>query len=92
MVSGKVADIVHGVNLLYHEATFADAERALARETGHSTALQAAKTAAKAQAGRLLIGHFSSRYKDAAPLVEEHAPSFPLRKRPKRCTHTKYRR
>lgn len=77
MVSGKMADIVHGVNLLYHEATFADAERALARETGHSTALQAAETAAKAQAGRLLIGHFSSRYKDAAPLVEEARTLFP---------------
>lgn len=77
MYSGKIADIVSGVNLLYHEATFADADRALVRETGHSTALQAAKTAAKAGAGRLLIGHFSSRYKDAAPLVEEARTLFP---------------
>lgn len=77
MYSGKAAEIVHGANLLYHEATFAHADRALARETGHSTALQAAKAAVKAEAGRLLIGHFSSRYKEVSLLVEEACTLFP---------------
>ena len=77
MYSGKAAGIVHGANLLYHEATFAHADRALARETGHSTALQAAKAAVKAEAGRLLIGHFSSRYKEVSLLVEEARTLFP---------------
>jgi ribonuclease Z len=77
MPSGKVAGIVDGVDLLYHEATFANAERHLAKETGHSTAVQAAKIAAKAGVGRLVIGHFSSRYKDLAPLEEEARQIFP---------------
>ncbi len=75
--SGKVASLVKGVDLLYHEATFMENEKAMAKETGHSTALQAAKTAATAEAGRLLIGHFSSRYKNAGPLVEEARTLFP---------------
>lgn len=75
--SGKVAGIVAGVNLLYHEATFADADKALARETGHSTAAQAAKVAAEAGVDRLLIGHFSGRYKDEEMLVREAREVFP---------------
>ena len=75
--SGKVATLVHGVDLLYHEATFADSDKALARQTGHSTARQAATAALKAGAGRLLIGHFSSRYKDETVLVEEARKLFP---------------
>ncbi len=74
--SPKAAGIVNelapgGVDLMYHEATFADTDRVLARKTGHSTATQAAKIAAKADAKRLLIGHFSSRYKDPAVLENE---------------------
>lgn len=75
--SGKVASIVEGVDLLYHEATFSDADKHLAKETGHSTTTQAAKTALKAGAGRLLIGHFSSRYKDLAVLEDEARSVFP---------------
>lgn len=75
--SGKVASLVSGVDLLYHEATFLEADRNMAKETGHSTALQAAKIAEKAGVGKLLIGHFSSRYKDEKELVEEARRVFP---------------
>lgn len=75
--SGKVAGIVKGVNLLYHEATFANMDKVLARETGHSTAAQAAKVAAEAGVDKLLIGHFSGRYKDESILVNEAREVFP---------------
>ena len=63
--SEQVANLVEGVDLLYHETTFMDDMRETARQTGHSTAKQAAEIAKKADVGRLLIGHFSSRYDDA---------------------------
>jgi ribonuclease Z len=72
----KVADRVAGVDMLYHEATFLDKDRKLARLSGHSTALQAARIANKAQAGRLLIGHFSSRYKNISAFNEEAQTVF----------------
>ena len=72
----KAARLVTGVDLLYHEATFAEQDKTMARETGHSTASQAAKAALAAGARRLLIGHFSSRYKDASGLVEEARELF----------------
>ncbi|MFI3286248.1 MAG: ribonuclease Z [Rikenellaceae bacterium] len=59
-----VAERCKGVDLLYHEATYAAIESKIAKERGHSTTHQAAKIAAAAGAKRLLIGHFSSRYKD----------------------------
>ena len=77
LYSAKVARLVQGVDLLYHEATFATADKAVARETGHSTAAQAAKCAAQAGAGRLLLGHFSSRYKELDELLEEARAVFP---------------
>jgi ribonuclease Z len=75
--SPKAAGLVHGVDLLYHEATFAHTDRRLARETGHSTATEAARIAFRAGAGELLIGHFSSRYKDAGVLEAEARTVFP---------------
>jgi ribonuclease Z len=77
MPSGKVASLVEGVDMLYHEATFAAADKALAKATGHSTSVQAAEVAQKAGVERLLIGHFSGRYKDVAPLMEEARAVFP---------------
>lgn len=68
---------VAGVDLLYHEATFSDEDRQLAEETLHSTASQAASIASGAGAGKLLIGHFSSRYRDHNHLVEEARAVFP---------------
>ena len=76
LYSGKVVSLVHGVDLLYHEATFLDKDKALAKETGHTTALQAAKAAATAEAKQLLIGHFSSRYKDTSLSLDEARTLF----------------
>lgn len=71
-ISKKIED----VELLFHEATFAEKDHKLAKETLHSTAMQAATVAKEAKAGRLLIGHFSSRYKDSKLLVEEAKSVF----------------
>lgn len=59
------------VDLLYHEATFMTDEESKARDTLHSTAKQAATIAKLADAGKLLLGHFSARYKDLTPVLEE---------------------
>ncbi len=69
--------LLKGVDLLYHEATFAQEDASLAHETFHSTARQAAELAAEAEAGKLLIGHFSSRYKDISLLETEAREIFP---------------
>ena len=57
-------DRVKEVDLLYHESTFFDSEIERAKVTFHSTAKQAAEVAKKAQAIQLLLGHYSSRYKE----------------------------
>lgn len=75
--SARLARMVEGVDLLYHEATYAADERRTARERGHSTTADAAKTALNASARRLLIGHFSSRYRDLQPLLDEARAIFP---------------
>ena len=73
----RLASFVSGVTLLYHEATFDTTKSDLAKMTGHSTTTDAAKTALDAKAGALIIGHFSARYKDINPLVEEARTIFP---------------
>ena len=72
----KNADKIKQVDLLYHEATFLHDQKKLARQTYHSTALQAGEMAKAAEAKKLLIGHFSSRYKDVSALVNEAATVF----------------
>lgn len=69
--SAKAAERVMGVDLLYHETTYAKSDEQWAKGRGHATTTEAAKVALKAEAGRLIIGHFSSRYKDREALVEE---------------------
>ena len=59
------------MDLLYHEATFLHEMAAHAEISGHSTALQAAQVAQKAKVGKLIIGHFSTRYTHLKPLLEE---------------------
>ncbi|MBK7132809.1 MAG: ribonuclease Z [Bacteroidales bacterium] len=73
----RLASFIKGVSLLYHEATFDKSLNKLAEITGHSTTLDAAKTALNAGAGTLIIGHFSSRYKTISFLVEESREIFP---------------
>jgi len=62
---------IQGVDILYHEATFTEDHVERAAETYHSTARQAAEIAVKASAKKLLLGHFSARYKDLTPLLDE---------------------
>lgn len=75
--SGKAVSLVKGVDLLYHEATYAGDMRREAKYRGHSTTLDAARAAVESGASKLLIGHFSSRYKDDRVLVEECRTVFP---------------
>ena len=75
--SARLAKMVEGVDMLYHEATYAAEERKLAKERGHATTADAAKVAQMAGAGRLLIGHFSARYKDLEALLAQSREIFP---------------
>ena len=72
----RIVPWIAQTTLLYHEATFLHALEQKARESMHSTALQAGTMAHRANAGRLLIGHFSSRYDDLTPLREEARSIF----------------
>ncbi len=58
----SVVDAARGADLLVHEATFAEEERARAHETLHSTALEAAEVAQTAEVGMLALTHLSNRY------------------------------
>lgn len=70
-------DILHGVTLLYHEATYMH-ERALrAEQTRHTTALQAATLARDAKVEKLCVGHFSASLKDENALLHEAQSVFP---------------
>src|SRR5207249_1451054 len=77
MYDEKIVQQVANVNLLYHESTFLDDKAARAKETFHTTARQAGILARQANVKRLIIGHFSSRYKDLYPLLEEAKAEFP---------------
>ena len=59
----QYADLLRGVDLLYHDATYCEGDEELAAKYDHSTASQAAEFANACGAGKLLLGHFSSRYK-----------------------------
>ncbi len=72
----RLASFVKGVTLLYHEATFDKTLSELAKITGHSTTLDAARTANEAEAKSLIIGHFSARYRNINPLVEEAKTNY----------------
>ena len=62
--------------MLYHETTFLEKHKDLALKTKHSTSKDAAKIAAKAKVKKLLIGHFSSRYKNLEKFIDESSKIF----------------
>lgn len=72
-----VIPIIRNCDLLYHEATFMEDKAADAKVKFHSTAKEAALIALKANANKLVIGHFSARYGDAEGLLKEAREIFP---------------
>ncbi|NER08953.1 RNAse Z [Muriicola jejuensis] len=68
---------ISGADILYHEATFLSTEASLASKTGHSTAKEAALIARLAGVKKLILGHFSTRYKDKNLFLKEAQPVFP---------------
>lgn len=72
-----LAEKIRNVDLLFHETTYLTQDTDKARERGHSTAAEAAKVAKDAEAGYLLTGHYSSRYKDDTLFAEEARSIFP---------------
>ncbi|HET6227860.1 MAG TPA: ribonuclease Z [Bacteroidia bacterium] len=73
----RIIPYIKGADLLYHEATFLHDLLPRAKETFHTTALQAGLIAQKAEVSQLMLGHFSARYKDLQPLLEEAQQNFP---------------
>lgn len=73
----SIVEQIKGVDLLFHEATFANEDAPRARETFHTTAAQAAEVARRAEVKKLLIGHFSARYEDENVLLQEASAIFP---------------
>jgi len=72
-----ILPIIKEVNLLYHETTFLHELEEQAFKTKHTTAWQAATLAKKANAQKLLVGHFSSRYHSIMPFLYEARAVFP---------------
>ena len=66
-----------GVDWLYHEATYDDSLRVKAHNRYHSTSLEAATVAREAGVKHLIMGHFSKRYVDETPLLQEAQKVFP---------------
>ena len=73
----ELSEWVKGVTLLYHEATFPAEMEEMAAKTYHSTTIQAAQTAKEAQVGKLLVGHYSSRYSSVDFFRDELCSVFP---------------
>ena len=74
--SEKIVPIIKDVDLLFHEATFAKNMKDQAKKTFHSTSEDAAKIAQKANAEKLIVGHFSARYKNAESIINEARDIF----------------
>jgi ribonuclease Z len=73
----KIIPFINGADLLYHETTFMNDMEKNANEKQHSTTLQAADIALKAKVKHLLIGHYSARYDNLEPLLNEVKSLFP---------------
>jgi ribonuclease Z len=68
---------LNGIDVLYHEATFTEDEISKAIDTQHSTAAQAARIALQSGVKELLLGHFSARYRELEPILDEAKKIFP---------------
>ncbi len=77
MYNPAVADDVRGVDVLYHESTYADDFAHKAAPRGHSTARQAGRIAAAAGVGRLVVGHYSKAYDNDDVFAREASEEFP---------------
>ncbi|HKL03530.1 MAG TPA: ribonuclease Z [Cryomorphaceae bacterium] len=73
----ETAGNVENADLLYHEATFLDADSARAKETLHSTAADAARVAVEGKVGKLMLGHYSARYSEIQHFADEAQRIFP---------------
>lgn len=73
----QYAELLQGVDLIYHDATYCEGDENLACQYTHSTASEAAEFAKMCNAGKLLLGHFSSRYGDDAWTLNRAAKHFP---------------
>ena len=73
----SIAPLIEGADLLYHEATYNEADASRAKENYHSTARQAAMIARDANVKRLIIGHYSARYDNTETLLAEAREIFP---------------
>lgn len=72
-----IIQYIEGVELLFHESTFTEEMKQTAKEKMHSTAFEAATIAKKANVAKLIIGHFSARYKDLDNFLDEAKKIFP---------------
>ncbi len=72
----KIISQIEGVDCLFHEATFLEQDKARAKETFHTTAIQAATIAQKAAVKKLILGHYSARYKDHELFLKEAKQVF----------------
>ncbi len=72
----KIIPIIENVDVLYHESTFLHDLKEMADYTGHTTALEAARIARKANVGKLILGHFSNRYGDLSVFTNEAREIF----------------
>ena len=73
----EIIPIIQGADWLYHESTFLQQHESLASQTQHSTAQEAAIIARDAKVGRLILGHYSSRYKNLKLFAQEATAFFP---------------
>lgn len=72
----SIIPIIKDVDVLYHESTFLESEKALAKKTMHTTAVEAANIAKAAHVKQLILGHFSARYKNIEMFKNEALTVF----------------
>lgn len=76
MYDPSIAEQIKDMDILFHESTFISKHKKIAASTLHSTSKQAAMIAKSSNAGKLLLGHFSSRYKNLDPMLDEAREEF----------------